>query len=692
MNKETLENNIKKNYKKIQNYLNGDPWTEWFLNSLAELQTDFADYLIEILKTKKYGKVDVKKSNIYQWHIKWWKEKYINNDKLENIVAEKVLWKKVSINSLLDEWIKKLEELFDTQKSFEDALKSWKLQSIQLNDVILPPNDLPTRTIEWVEIKNLSQNKLWIFVSTLRELWIYDDDLIIYSGKVKNNMMRKNSYYAIFIPRINKTVFLNTWYSEATFVCYWEVSIDKMTTLWKEKLQNELWAIRIKFFENNINLRKSELSNVLLWEWWKVWKKVEVKKIRDKINRSAELDKIKNFYIEHKDDTFIDSDWKKSTVKNLFSKLNYYKTNYKRVNEQLSPEINFPGNPSNYYDIRWNEFLTKLWIEVNEYEIMSLNDLKLFYSEHKDDTFIDSNWKKSTVQKLFLNSRYYLNNYKELNKNLNIKLPGNPTNYYNNITRTEIQKELWINKDFREIISLDELKIFYSKHKDDSFIDSEWNKSTIEILFSNLRYYSENYKIINKTAGIKLPAEPKKIYNIHWEKFLQELWIEVDEREIISLDTLKSFYSEHKNDSFIDSEWNKSTVEKLFSSSLDYYLKNYSILNNKFSLNYKLPGKPTNYYDITRNKFLQELGIGVDTRKIMSLDDLKNFYLEHKNESFIDSDWNPSTIEDLFSTLKYYKENCEIINKTFSLNFKLSTDPKQYYKIWWKKIKAFLWT
>jgi hypothetical protein len=36
------------------------------LNCLADLQTNFADYLIEILKEKKYGKNDVTKANIYQ--------------------------------------------------------------------------------------------------------------------------------------------------------------------------------------------------------------------------------------------------------------------------------------------------------------------------------------------------------------------------------------------------------------------------------------------------------------------------------------------------------------------------------------------------------------------------------------------------------------------------------------------------
>ena len=44
----------------------------------------------------------------------------------------------------------------------------------------------------------------------LRNLGIYNDDiLIIHSGILEDNMMRENTYYAIYIPRIKKTVFLN---------------------------------------------------------------------------------------------------------------------------------------------------------------------------------------------------------------------------------------------------------------------------------------------------------------------------------------------------------------------------------------------------------------------------------------------------------------------------------------------------
>ena len=722
MQKKTLENNIKKNYKSVQNYLKGDPWAEWFLSSLADLQTDFADYLIEILKTKKYGKDDVKKSNIYQWHIKWWEYKYIDSERLEHIVSNKVLWKKVSINSLLDEWIKKLEELFDTQKSFEEALKSWKLQSVELNKVILPTEkDSPgpiTWSDKWLENKNLSQNKFWLFISTLRELWIYDDDLIIYYGEVESNMMRKNTYYAIFIPRINKTVFLNTWYSEATFICEWEVPIDKMTTLWKEKLQSELWAIKIIFFENDIEWWKNRLSNVLLWEWWKVWKKVEVKKIRNWINRFVELSKLKDFYADHKNDTFIDSDWKESTVKKLFSSFVYYKKNYKKINEQFLHDVNFPGNPSSYYTITWNNFLIKLWINVDTREIISLADLNIFYNRYKNDdkaTFIDSDWKESTIEKLFSNQKYYMDNYIKINddpkKFDNVRLPWNPITYYGdqiNHKWSDLLIELWVKIDKRKIISLADLKIFFEDKNNRDIVF--YKNITIKTLFSSLDSYLKYYKEFNKNTnfGFRLPGDNVRYYNEHekiskidWKEFQKELWIEVDTRKIISLDDLIDFYDRYKYD---------STIKELFSNGLDFYKNNYKTINNNPESfeNIRLPWNPLNHYGnklkrvITRHDFLWLIESGIDTRKIISLEDIKKLIINkskvfvdenwEETEFFIDHEWKKSTVEKLFSWREYYKKNFERANKVFTLRVKFSADPKQRYKIWWKEIKAFLWT
>ena len=587
-----LEDKIKKNYKIVQNYLNGNPWAEWFLDSLADLQTNFADYLIEVLKTKEYGKEDVTKSNIYQWHIKWWKYKYIDNEVLEHIISNEVLWKKISIKSMLDEWIKKLEELFDTQKSLKEAFKSWKLQSFQLNTVILPPEDSQTPIETWsgkFDKKELNQNKLLLFISTLRELEIYIDDLIIYFGEVDNNMMRENTYYAIFIPRVNKTVFLNTWYWEATFICEWEVSIKNMTTLWKEKLENALWAIKINFSENNIIWWKNEIKIALLWESRK-WKKVSV------LKKISGLNELKNFYAKHKNDTFTDSEGKKISIWELiFNWYKYYKHkhNYENVNNNPSYNIRLPSDPLSHFKITWIEFLKGLWIE----KIEKLEDLKAFYTDHKNDTFIDSDGETSTVEKLFSNYDYYIENYKRIFFLFDIRIPWYPQGTFNKTWR-EIQQEITDNNI--EIISLEDLKSFISNgNLNKSFIDSNEKPSTIKKLFSNSKYYKDNYKLINPDNGFNftLPSHPNRYYGKAkgwtWNDFLWEIWIY---NVKISLEELQNLVAKNQDLSFTDSKNKKSTLKKLF-SSIEYYKHNYINANN--ALDILLPGNPMAYYNKT---------------------------------------------------------------------------------------------
>ena len=699
MAKEKLEKDIKKNYQDIQNYLEWDPWAEWFLDCLADLQTNFADYLIEILKEKKYGKNDVTKANIYQWYIRWWKYKYINNEKIEHIISNKVLWKKVSIDALVDEWIQKINDLFDTQKSFEEALEQWKIQSVQLNGIILPPDDSPAPVIwsgNWFEKKELSQNKLLLFVSALREFWIYLDDLIIYTWKIDENMMRESSYYAIFIPRENKTVFLNTWYGEATFVCDWEVSIKDMTTFWKEKLQSELWAIKINFFEQDIELWKKELKNAILWNNWEIWKKIEkkqVKEIVNRINKIIELENFKCFYEEHKDESFTDSEWNEVKISDLFKSIPYYQKNYKIINREFI--INLPGNPSNFYKMTWNEFLNYLGIEIKhekQSEIISIEDLKYFYNEHKSEYFTDSEWNEVKISDLFKSSRYYTMNYKIINKNFNLNLPGYPSYY--NLKWNEFLNYLGIVKKHEKqsgIILIEDLKQFYNEHKSEYFTDSEWNKVEIKNLFQSYAYYFKNYKIINREFNLNLRGWIDHCFKMSRNKILKYLGITLNheiQEEIMTIDNLRSFYINHKSENFTDSEWNEVKISDLFKSN-KYYIKNYKIINREFNLN--LPSCPDRSFKMGRNKILKYLGVSVNREKqvkITTIEGFKIFYDKYKDKIFTDSGWSEVKISSLFKSSKYYIKNYKIINREFNLN--IPGNPTWYYKMSRNKILKYL--
>jgi len=318
----TLETWIRDDYKKVQNYLRWNPWVEWFMDSLITMEDDIRAYLRETLKTKKYGEYP-EKTNVFEKYMKGWKDRQY----LETLVLNKVIWKKTSIDDLLDNWRARVRELFSTNEALDTALKKWLIQNIEIKNVILPPDpkDLPEIwSGAWFEKKELEQDKFLLFMDMLRNLKIYDDDiLIIHSGILKKDMMRENTYHAIYIPRINKTVFLNVWYGEASFVCDGEVSLEVMTTYWKEKLQTELWAIKIIFSEKNTQWWKNSFKNALLWEWWKVWEKVskeKIKEIRKEINKEIKQRIIRKIYQDNESEIqqhFISSTTYRERTKNL---------------------------------------------------------------------------------------------------------------------------------------------------------------------------------------------------------------------------------------------------------------------------------------------------------------------------------------------------------------------------------------
>lgn len=324
----------------------------------------------------------------------------------------------------------------------------------------------------------------------------------------------------------------------------------------------------------------------------KMKKSISTKKI-------SGLEELNKFYAEHKNDTFTDSEGKKTSIWELiFNWYKYYKHkhNYENVNNNPSYNIRLPSDPLSHFKITWIKFLKELWIE----KIEKLEDLKVFYTDHKNDTFIDSDGETSTVEKLFSNYDYYIENYKRIFFLFDIRIPWYPQGTFNKTWR-EIKQEITDNNI--EIISLENLKSFISNgNLKKSFIDSNGKPSTIKKLFSNSKYYKDNYKLINPDNGFNftLPSHPNRYYSktkeLTWNDFLWEIWIDYN---IISLEELQNLVAKNQDHSFTDSKNKKSTLEKLF-SSIEYYKHNYINANN--ALDILLPGNPMAYYNKTWNE------------------------------------------------------------------------------------------
>ena len=132
MNIENLKHDIQNNYNNVLRDLKN--WDEQsFLNSLVTLETNFAYYILQALNTDRYTK-----------HIKWWENsKYIDNERLEHAISKRILWKKVSITNLLNQWIKKFNQNEQNSGSSTNYKETSENQKNPLDQLPLDINDNP---------------------------------------------------------------------------------------------------------------------------------------------------------------------------------------------------------------------------------------------------------------------------------------------------------------------------------------------------------------------------------------------------------------------------------------------------------------------------------------------------------------------------------------------------------------------
>ena len=77
-------------------------------------------------------------------------------------------------------------------------------------------------------------------------------------------MRREQSYVAIRIERLDRTVLINNSYGEATYVVTWILDIEDLITFTKKDYQEDQNAVRVRFFSSNPGLWGSQMSEALL--------------------------------------------------------------------------------------------------------------------------------------------------------------------------------------------------------------------------------------------------------------------------------------------------------------------------------------------------------------------------------------------------------------------------------------------
>ena len=189
-------------------------------------------------------------------------------DDTEKYITNKVLGEPLTINALMDDLSEKVQKVLQVE-NLEDILNGLNIKTQKLEGRILPPDILERRENvndgkKHEKKEKVKFPKLSLFLSSLREMDIYTDDIIVRYGKVNKNEARNESYMAIEIPRLNKTVFLSNEYGEASFVFAGFISDEDLMDHGKQDfLQSPQFLSRIEFVEGKEEAWKVKMQEIL---------------------------------------------------------------------------------------------------------------------------------------------------------------------------------------------------------------------------------------------------------------------------------------------------------------------------------------------------------------------------------------------------------------------------------------------
>ena len=375
------------------------------------------------------------------WHIpetvKMWETTSYLNDKIlqETIHTKKTFWeildlvlnkKKSELSEILtalvpDNQTALWEEWFDTQnigcvilpteKKIEektddswDAQSAWKSPTTEdfdkdLLDFFAPKNstdggdsfpsvgpDAISReegaTNEWEE-EDISKpgsayNRIKYLKQILDERGVPFEYRLAIIWTNTPEMRREQSYVAIRIERLDRTVLINNSYGEATYVVTWILDIEDLITFTKKDYQEDQNAVRVRFFSSNPGLWGSQMSEALflpinnkLKKHIKKQEEAELKKEEDELKTKKEA---------------INNEKKREEITKFFLKNYGTKIEITKENEK---DYTFPEEESNGLNIFTGEKNEQLYIftegeERNVYTFTEEDKEKLIMMETRE--------------------------------------------------------------------------------------------------------------------------------------------------------------------------------------------------------------------------------------------------------------------------------------------------------------------
>ena len=250
-------------------------YNELFNPKEALSEDDFLDKLIEIENITKYNIFHnllsyTDKNNIKELLKLYWKQtvksKSVLRNKLEKQSLNRLIWKDISIWDILNQYIEHIKEVFNENIPLNEKLSHLKISYDYIDCVIFPP-EWDTRiqpwSWKWLNTKEWYDRISLLFKEIINiEHHIHPWDVRVVIGKDDSNSLRKYSYIVVEIPKLNKTIFINNKYWEATYIYDWIPTDKNLLTKWKESLKND--CNKISF--HNAEQWKNQVINILFNE------------------------------------------------------------------------------------------------------------------------------------------------------------------------------------------------------------------------------------------------------------------------------------------------------------------------------------------------------------------------------------------------------------------------------------------
>ena len=270
-----------------------------FLDKLIKFESCIKSNIYRTLLSKN-DKESVRKSKEYRaikslnpYSVEQVKKDNSIRNRLEKNAINNLVGEKVSIRDIIDIYSRNINNILKQKVDIKEKLKQLNITYHELEWVILPPEweeRIITWSWKWVDKKEWFDRFSLLLEKVLNaDNWFYTWDYRVVIWNNRKNMMRETSYIVIEIPKINKTIFVNNEYWEATFIYDWIPFDSEIQEKWKLSYKSEFNKIRFLDPVQWVEQVKEWLFKTREWEENK-FKNIEAKNLKDSLNREEFLE------------------------------------------------------------------------------------------------------------------------------------------------------------------------------------------------------------------------------------------------------------------------------------------------------------------------------------------------------------------------------------------------------------------